>query len=364
MNSPECIKAQEIVSVASDGEELSAEEVRLAKAHCSECASCTSFVRGLASIRNLPGPQPPESTVTAAVAAVREIAASVSAAQEQSAAGDASDGIAARDVSGGIAARDVGGGSTTKDISPGWVGEAQRILQGKGALAWVGAAASIVVIAAAGTIVGVNYLLEAPPPVAENATTLQADAIYEQPVVPPTNGVGVEIQPERAQAPANGGRFIVFNGFVYEVDERRERPPAGDPTASIMSDLGSGQIAAQGVHISSEDNTILFVAAEDGAYEARLVTRTLDRNLYALRSSPIDMFGVWPTLPTEFTTPESPDGSPVFESAGTDDRGAQIFVPVGKTPAEGFAIAPEPPTGDPMAGSQNWTWWAPFSSPD
>lgn len=355
MNSPECIKAQEIVSAASDGEVLSAEDVRLAKAHCSGCASCTSFVRGLASIRNLSGPQPPESAVAATVAAIREIAASASAAQEQSAAGDADDGSAAGDVNGGSAA---------KDIGPGWVGEAQRILQGKGALAWVGAAASIVVIAAAGTIVGVNYLLEPPAPVAENATILQADTFYDQPVVPPANGVGAEIQPERAQAPANGGRFIVFNGFVYEVDERRARPPAGDPTESIMSDLGSGQIAARGVHISSEDNTILFVVAEDGAYEARLVTRTLDRNLYALRSSPIDMFGVWPTLPTEFTTPESPDGSPVFESAGTDDRRVQIFVPVGKTPAEGFAIAPEPPTGDPMTGSQNWTWWAPFSSPD
>lgn len=324
MNTPECMKTQEIISAASDGEELSAEDVRLAKEHCSECASCTSFVKGLASIRDLSGPQPPEELIATTVAAIREISASASAAKEADA---------------------------------GWAGKMEPILQKKGALAWIGAAASIVVFAAAGTIVGVNYLLEPPTPAAEDAMIRQADMFYDQPVTP-------QVQPESAATLAGDGRFIVIGGFVYEVTGQRQQPPEGEPAASVVSDLGTGEAVPRDVHISREDSAVAFVVADDMAYEARLVTRTLNRDTYALRSSPIDLFGMWPTLPPEFTVPETPDGSPVFERAERDDRGVRIFVPEGRTPAEGFAIAPNPPAGDPMAGSPNWTWWAPFDLPD
>jgi len=355
VNNPECIKTQEIISAASDGAKLPAENVRLAKEHCSTCASCISFVKGLTSIRNLPGPQPPEEVIAAAIAAIREIAASASVAEERS---------TAENVNGWPPAKDVSDGPTTKNIGEGLASKIRRALHGRNALAWLGAAASIVIFTAAGTIAGVNYLLQMPTPATESMVTPQADTISEQPIAPLADGEIMQAQPERAATPVADRRFIVLGGFVYEVDDRRQQPPEGEPTASVISDLGTGQASPRDVHVSREDNAVAFVVAEDGAYEARLVTRTLNRDIYALRSSPIDLFGMWPTLPPEFAVPESPDGSPVFERAGRDDLGVRIFVPEGRTPAEGFAIAPNPPGDDLVADFQSWTWWAPFGLPD
>ena len=73
----------------------------------------------------------------------------------------------------------------------------------------------------------------------------------------------------------------------------------------------------------------------------------------------LDRYGLWPELPSSLPVPSEANGSPTFIAAGTDDSGVTVYVRVGDSPDNGFAVAPGTAPSDPAAGNPGWTWWLP-----
>jgi hypothetical protein len=152
---------------------------------------------------------------------------------------------------------------------------------------------------------------------------------------------------------------VVFDGRVYLVSERTVSLSGRDLlSGTVVTDLGTGSPTPRDVYGTRDDETIVTGSDDPGrGFEATLVTRKLDGITFALRSDRIDAFGTWPSLPPGFDAPTSDDGSPTFEPAGQDDARTPVFVPPGRTPSNGFAIAPGTSGRDLLGGNPNWTWW-------
>jgi len=336
MNARECIEAQEIVSAASDGETIAAEEVMYAKKHCTSCAACAQWVSAVATLRKVLPPAPPEDAIASAMSVVRREAAD---AQE-----------------------------TEPTPQPERSRRLRTLWKPNPTHAWLAAAASIVLLFGVGTIVGVRYLLE-PPQVALDArtaetgvATLTEEALIPQDAPPLAETGAAAGQAETPEAtPVAATRFVVFGDKVYEVAASpvRERP-SGDPLGSLTTDLGSGTpVSVEVYEVRRDPAAILIVSADDEVFKATLVTRAFEGDTFVLSSLPLTSFGMWPDLPVRFARPEQEDGSPTFEEGGQDDFGAAIFVPDGATPAEGFAVAPGSAGPASLTGTPNWTWWIP-----
>ncbi len=350
---PECLQAQQIISEAYDGALVAPAEMQKVKSHCASCAECAAFVSGLAGLRDVAAVQPPEAVLAATMAAVRLEVERLDAERTAQTAKTAT-GISFAAATGETAGAGVEE-TMTVAVLP------RR--SGRGTLAWVGAAATIVLVAVFGTVQGIRYMTGTPA--AETALSSKTGTIAEDATVPygfdaaESDEFADESRILSADALVDV-RFIVFGGFVYEVAKYPRSRPTGDPAGEIRSDLGTGDIRSHEVYSTRDSGTIVISIENGDAYEARLVTRSYDGATFALQAGSLETFGSWPALPAGFDTPTAKDGSPSFERAGTDAAGASIFVPAGRTPAEGFAIAPNPSTRDPVAGSPNWTWWTPY----
>ncbi len=340
MSENECLQIQELISAAADGERLSAEEIAHAKQHCASCASCTRFVAVLASIRKVSPPAVDESVILATIAEIT---------REQQAA----EAVAAAEATAEVS-------SKSKPL-PGLI-QRLEVLLSNPKLVLIGAAASILVVAGFGTIVGVRYLMTpattsmSPEMTGEAPVPMSADVVIQ---TPPASA------PQRAgtheAAPAAGTRFAVLGEIVYEVAESPVlRRPGGDSIGTITTDLGSGSTGAFAAYATREAGTIMILGPGDAVFEAALVTRTLEGRTYALTSGTLGLFGMWPVMPARFAPPAEEDGSPTFEQVGRDDRGTPIFAPAGASPEAGFAMAPDTSGVESLAGSPNWTWWVPF----
>lgn len=325
MNDNECLQIQEIISVAADGEGLTSEEIGRAKQHCASCQNCTRFVTVLSNLRKVQAPTVDESVIVSTLAAItREQQAMAAAAATAEAAAEAPEG--------------------SKPLSG--LPHRVEVLLRHPKFVLIGAAASILVLAGFGTMLGVNYLMT--PAETRTAAEMSADA-------PMPMGVDAAIQaptpmgapppavtPEAVPAP--GIRFAVLGENVYEVAESPVlRRPEGDPIGSITTDLGSGSTGAHEAYATREVGTIMILGPDDALFEATLVKRTLRGRTYALTSETLGAFGMWPVMPTRFAPPAEEDGSPTFEQAGRDDRGTPIFTPPGASPQTGFAMAPHRP---------------------
>ena len=119
---------------------------------------------------------------------------------------------------------------------------------------------------------------------------------------------------------------------------------AGEPkTLTVFATPTPGRVA-----IVSNGATLAFDS----------VKRTLGGRTYALNSVPIEAFGTWPSLPSTFAEPATPEGAPTFVPGPNDDLGVQVFTRPGVPIESGFALAPHTPSDDPAQGNPNWTWWA------
>lgn len=344
MNDNDCLQIQEIISVAADGERLDAAEIERAKQHCAACESCTRFVGMLANLRKVPPPAVDESVIVATLAAIsREQQATQSAAAAEAKA--AAEGAA-----------------EAPSKSKSWLPPSIADLLRHPKLVFVGAAASILVVAGFGTIVGVRYLMTPPEPQAAFEMTddtpmpMGADVVIEAPTR--ADGPPPTAAPEAGSAAHT--RFAVLGENVYTVAESPVLSrPEGDPIGSIITDLGSGSTSAHQAYATREVGTIMILGPDDSLFEATRVTRTLRGRTYALTSGTLGVFGMWPTLPPRFAPPAEEDGSPTFVQAGMDDRGTPIFALPGASPEAGFAMAPDTSGVESLAGSPNWTWWMP-----
>lgn len=339
-----CRHAHEIISMAYDGEQVTSEDLRNAKAHCTTCPDCAAFVSGLARVRQVPGPVASEALIDKAMVAVKreaETRAAQAAKAERDAAEAAASGRAAT-----IPVRAARSWTT-------WGG-------------WAAAAAAIVLAVGVITVNGVRYMNS--PTGARTEQSAYAPEAQVDSGLPESTASGAASNATAATDAAKDTlmrgdtpSYVVYQSLVYVVDDASKPIPADTlRLGSLTSDLGSGTIAEHDVFAGATAGTI-FVAEDDrSGFDATVVTRTLSGQTYALTSAAFTEYGVWPQLPLGMSTPTSDDGSPTFTRAGTDDRGVAVFVLPGTDETAGFAIAPDTAGDDPAAGNPNWTWWSPL----
>lgn len=336
----ECRHAHEVISMAYDGEQVTNEDLRIAKTHCAECAECAAFVGGLARVRQIPAPQAPEAAIDRAMVAVKRD-------MERQAAQTAK------------AHRDAAERPTEQtDSTP--VARLRRSWTVWGG--WAAAAAAVIVAVGVITANGVRYMNTPVDKAATEATlTAEQQATYGAP--PATNKgayppYGDAAALSRADKSAPG--CVVFQEFVYLIDPQpRNLTDGAALLGSLPSDLGSGTVLERDVYAGSAPGSIVIGEDRRSGYAASAVVRQLGGRSYGLRSAQFSEYGVWPTLPG-MAQPTAADGSPVFEEYGTDDAGVTIYVIPGTDPTSGFAVAPGTAGTDPAAGNPNWTWWAPL----
>lgn len=355
----DCLRAHEIISLAYDGEQVSAEDLASAKTHCASCPECATFVGGLARLRKIGAPSAPARAVDTTLAAVRGVAAQM--AEERAAA--LPDATPAGEASSPSA-------PTGADV----VSVPHR-LRWSTQTAWVAAAAAgIVLIVGLITVQGVRYMLApsgqqvtyvSTDPAAKGAeglTSGSADSAAQN-YSPPASPTGEAAssgtllrQDDQGAAPP----YVVVAGRAFSVSDGEQTIPGDAQVAgSVVTDLGSHAPTAHEVYAAPTTGE-LYLAVENGrGYPLTAVNRELDGVTYALNSSEVSVFGSWPALPAGMTAPSSDDGSPVFEYAGRDDLGVKIYVLPGTSPTSGFAVAPGTKSSDPAAGNPNWTWWVP-----
>lgn len=326
----DCARAEEIILAAADGL-TSPEEVAEAEAHCGSCPTCSRLQRGLRLLAETPRPRAPETVTETVLAAIR---AAQSRTEERAVA------VHALEPAG----------------MPGrwrWAGWERRF-------AGFAAAAAIVIVG----LVAVGIALPRLAPAPQEAAVKQAPPNYgvdsgtlAAPQAPETAG---EASSDRVAAAAPP--YVVLDGMVYQLADESARPSAAATAGAVTSALDdpASEPATMPAYADPVDRHLIWVQTHDGrTLTFRLVTRTYAGDEFALESgSEIRRFGEWPTLPSRFARPTSPDGSPTFRYFGFDDRGVRIYVPSGARPLDGFAIAPGTAPDDPAAGNPDWTWWS------
>ncbi|MDZ4180353.1 MAG: hypothetical protein U1E29_14160 [Coriobacteriia bacterium] len=341
---PDCLRAQQAISEAYDGSDISPSEMRAIKAHCASCQDCGRFVSGLARLRAVSSPQAPERVIASTMSAVRQ----------------ASDRMPAESMTAGV---------SPADASPGAPGPTVITLPralNRSSMAWIGAAAAIVLAVGIGTVQGVRYMLTPPVDISSEATfdtALSAAESSAELATRTDSAYGDTDDKSLAVAYEGDVRYVVFDGMVYLTSERTVSLSGRNLLpGTVLTDLGTGSPSPRDVYAARDGKTIIVGSDDSGrGLEATLVTRKLGGVTFALRSNRIDSFGVWPSLPPEYATPTSDNGSPTFAPAGQDDSRVSVFASPGSTPAEGFAIAPGASGRDPIAGNPNWTWWEPYA---
>lgn len=337
--STDCKHAHEIISMAYDGEHVTAEDLRAAKAHCATCAGCAAFVGGLARVRAVPAPSAPETAIDRAMVAVKR-EADAAAARAAKADRDAADGATAQPERPENARRSARSWTT-------WGG-------------WAAAAAAILVAVGVITANGVRYMNTPTDKAATEATlTAEQQALYGAPpsAMPNAAQDSASYSDLREGAPD----FVVYQGFVYRLEsEPGTIPDDATLVGSLLSDLGSGSPLTRDVYAGDSPGTIIVAEDRRDGYTATALVRSYEGKSFALQSSELAQLGVWPSLPAGMSEPSSDDGSPVFEPAGKDDAGVPIFVLPGSEAASGFAVGPGTRATDPAAGNPGWTWWVPL----
>jgi len=329
--------------MAYDGENVTAEDLRMAKMHCTTCPECAAFVSGLAKIRQVSAPRASEAVLDRAMVAVKREADSLSAAAAK-ADRDAAEGAAAPTA---VAAG-------PKRPNPAWVTWG----------GWAAAAAAIVLAVGVVTVNGVRYMSSTPDQIASETASSAPSQTYDPAAVAPGAGSAEQSQDSASKDLARGAApsYVLFQGFVYAVGEESQTlPNDAARIGSLMSDLGSGTVAERAAYASETPGTILIALDERDALPATALVRQLDGASYGLMSASFTEFGVWPALPAGMSQPTSDDGSPMFESAGEDDSRVPIFALPDTDPAAGFAVGPNTDASDPAGGNPSWTWWSPLN---
>lgn len=345
------VRAQQVISDALDELAVDRWELSEAKEHCRACPECASYVRALIAVQRTPLPEPSADLPDRVMAQVRKEAQTRAIARARALASPKKSNAAEK------AAADQGPRSTSvRDL---W-DRARDPRNRRQVAIWGGVAASVFIVAGWGAIVGVRAIL-VPPRISEMTIvgTDKSTQPYTAPTgVPEQNGRASDsLLSGEAEAPGMievAGRIYRLNGTNVSVDKNALRKVGQTRTA-----LDTGRMARSYDVFTGTDPFVVYVAADDVTFEFKAITRDYQDKTYVLQGSSIERYGDWPGLPASLKEPTSTDGSPTFEISGTDDNNISTYQLRGGTAAEGIALAPNPPTNDPMAGCPNWTWWAP-----
>lgn len=370
----DCIEAREIISEAFDRGVGDTARAADARRHCRTCPECRTFVEGLAILQKTQPPKAPPELVDAIVergrklaetGAVRVVTTPVVAAEDgaepEAPAGERPDDTTAAPVF---------------ELPP----TAARRTEVRDRWWWgtriAGTAAAIVIAAFAVSLAaeGFHALRGGTARTAGSATSGSLPSSGADSSGRAMGGAAPAAAPEATQATKSGAtasmdaigpRYIDIGGRAYvwmgqRTPDRETLESAGSVTTSLED---SGTPASYDVWRSKGDPDVFFIRTDPSAetYLAfRGVTRSLGGKTYALSSGAgLPAFGVWPSLPTQFTKPTAMDGSPTFVEAGKDDTGLTIYAPPNDKPDAGFAVAPGTAPTDPAGGNPEWTWWVP-----
>jgi hypothetical protein len=361
-----CLEAQALLSAHHDHEPVSDVELRAARAHCRQCAECTSFANGLKYLDAFPVPAAPEGMTERVMAAVAPLAAARAELRAVETERAEAEGV-------GLELPDPAAEQPSDEPpvllpdSPAGtpLSAGGRFVWFAGPVRWatLGAAAALAATALiAFVVIGVGSG-RAPQTAATGASTsAPLDFSYGTAGAAQDEAAKVPAAAATAQAPAQAPDYVLYNGFVYApgsllADANSATPTIGTLTTAFAS---GGSPAAVSVIRSPLTDGSIVVNSPDGMRVFAPLIRTLASVRYQLTSGgAIDRFGVWPSLPARFATPVNATGGPSFAPGGTDALGVAIFPATGRPSTEGFALAPGSSTTDPAGGNPGWTWWAP-----
>lgn len=337
-----CLDAQELLSLATDNAGPDPVRVMEARAHCQQCADCMTFRDTLAATGRAGAPSAPAALVDRVLALARDEAAVVRAA--------------------GVAAA----GATATPSPPRPVPLGRRIFFPR--LAAVAVAAAVLLIAVA--VVGLNaprFASERDGAELSATGAATTDSAATPPHAAPESSAAPAADATAAARTADSPDYVTLAGRVFRLAGPATVSASSLTTAGVVTSAFDGASEAQrrtAYYVRSERDRILIerVTGSLTAFEA--VTRDFGGMTYQLMSgTDLPAYGLWPTLPARFATPDAEDGSPTFRLLGVDDLGVSVYVPVGGDVARGFAVAPGLPADDPSAGNPSWTWWEPLPQP-
>ncbi|MDI6900172.1 MAG: hypothetical protein QMC79_00580 [Anaerosomatales bacterium] len=334
----DCLRVQELLSSAHDGAPVAADEIRAAREHCRSCDACSAFLSTLELVERAGAPAAPPGLVTSIETKARE-----HARQAHPSIAEAAEAV-------GVVEPE----SAEDGVAPPPRRPWSRFVAFASAAVVLALALSLTAIGIMNTIGGQTA------DDAQRALSSPEDFASEG---PPGTSVPPPGVAETDEAIAPAPEYVSVAGWVYV------RVSAARPQEDALVAAGAASRTFEGQETTEplsafalpDDTGDLYIdEPEAGWVRYAPVTRTLALEPYQLRTgSPIAEAGQWPTLPVRFAAPLSPDGAPTFRLFGSDDRGIEIYVVPGTTPAEGFAVAPGTSADDPAAGNPGWTWWEP-----
>ncbi|MHB1135676.1 MAG: hypothetical protein ACYCXR_07145 [Coriobacteriia bacterium] len=343
----DCLQAAEILSAALDGAPVSPGSVAHAREHAARCPECAALLATMGRISTASRVRAPEPMIARILDAARS---------EADARADA-DAVAAQTAPTSGVILPLEPVRPRPRVAPRWWQPHFTPL--------ASAAAVVLVVSAASTYV----LVQMTGPSAEVMTTDSieialtdeysgTESAPEELAASPENDAASNLAASARSAPS----YLAWDGSAWV---RTDGPTPGESSltnaGATETDLGEPDgVKSHEVLTSVTEPDAIFVRAADGSLiRFSQVTRTLGGRTYALTAGPIVAPGTWPALPSRYPTPAADDGSPGFTPGGIDDRGREVFVPVGSDVSGGFALAPGTPPDDPAAGNPNWTWWEP-----
>lgn len=349
--SDECLRSQQVLSEASDGLPVSAEELRNAKAHCAACDECLAYVSGLAALKKSPAPKAPVGLADQVITAVVEDAEEAKAAAAAAAALLAAQTTQAVEVDENGTVTPSAEAAPRKDAGPySW----------KAWAPWAGAAAVLLVVAGFAVMQGARFIAgggnEASVEYLDSASSMESAPPYE-----------VESQADEeadttrtTQEGAENAEYIDYGGWAYEFMRDGGTPSDLVTAGVVLTSLDTDEPTSQYPIYEGPRPYSLLLYDGQRYLEFDLVRRSSQGRQHAMTVSPVSSFGQWPLPPSGLRMPTHADGSPVFSKGSLDDHGQFMYVPDATYPREGFAIAPGTTSGDPAGGNPNWTWWEPI----
>jgi hypothetical protein len=343
----DCVTAQQLISDALDKSGVDPAALAEAKSHCNECEDCGSFVRAMLAIQRTPAPSPPAGLADRIIEQIRAEANETAYARTRAIAAP---GAVAPEVRATL-------------IEPPAATEPRGILSQltdprnrRSVLTWAAAAAGIFVLAAWGSVLGVQSILKPVNSVVEYEFTGteqgsgSAGSADQKSLASPDLSA---VQPT-GETP----RFMTASGgLTFRVGSA-----AGDIAKDTLTEAGQtgtrlDKRSARGSVIYSGPGGAFYIEGEDGGL---LILEAMSfgygGQTYELVSEPIEDLGMWPSLPSGIKTPRREDGSPTFTQA-VPDKPDGVFILKGLTASEGIALPPKTQLVQPLSQCPNWTFW-------
>jgi len=341
----DCLRTAEVIMAERDGEPVTAEEAASAHQHCASCAECTAFAATLDRLSAISAPRASAELVERLVAMSAEAAADIREAEIASRA------LAEAGLASAPAPEETRG---LRLVTGRWTPRFSAFA----------AAAAVVLVALGVGAIGLTGMFGARQAGSDDSLVLESVD------TPTEDGTRSETM-ATAPAPLEYGAadrsaltappYVAFRQTVWVQELLADTAPSGLTTAGVViSSLSESGEAAEHTAFLTADGSALWVARDDGGYAVfSPVIRTVGLKRYALASE-VDLprFGMWPSLPSRFATPQRADGSPSFAYFGFDDLNRDIYVPINGRIEDGFALPPSGPD-DPAGGNPGWTWWVP-----